>query len=1004
MLKYENPKLTSENREPPRAYYVPHPDEAAALDGGRFGKQMLSLDGEWHFSYYQSPLEVPAAPRYAADAPTIPVPSCWECYGYGQCNYTNINYPIPYDPPHVPRENPVGVYSRRLSYTKDEKHPAVYLLFDGVCSYFEVYLNGQYVGMGKGSHMTSEFCVDSYLTEGENELAVAVYTFSDATYLEDQDFFRFHGIFRSVSLLCRPENHLRDLSILPTVDGRVEILTDFIGEELPVSGKLITPDGKAIPFAGHEVSVESPILWNAENPTLYTLLLEVGDEYIAKRIGFRSIAVSDKCELLINGVPVKLKGVNRHDSNPKTGYTVTEEDIRRDLCMMKAHNFNCVRTSHYPNAPLFPELCDELGIYLVDECDQETHGVEAAWGFVSQAAVRSIASNPLWTDALLVRTEQLIRRDKNSPSVIMWSMGNESQHGENHIKMAELAHSLDGTRLVHYERSAYECKDYGADQNEIPLCYDVVSRMYPNFPGLEYQGRNEKGDPRPYFMCEYAHAMGLGPGELADYWDLIYTYPRLIGGCVWEWCDHGVEREIKGKKQFLYGGDFGDFPNDYNFCMDGLVKPDRTPYTGLLEAKQVMRPLRISAVDPLGGKFTLFNTNDFTPADAYAIEYEVVVDGASVYRGEVTVFAAPHEKVDFSVDMPELPAAREGAVLTFYVKRKQATPFAPALAEVGFDSFSLPVTLQRTASPLPVSRPAVAEAGRFLTVVAGENKVSFDRMTGMPVSLRRGKRELLAAPASITVWRAPTDNDMYTRRAWEANFVHTAKFIPYGDAWEIVDKTVRYTVSGTVANKSRLPLYAITVTYEVSDLGVRICFDAERNKGLKTAYGSDEQAWETNATRARMDRLPRFALRLPLRRDMEQLSYFGNGPEECYIDFMAHARLGWWHSTVTEQYTDYLRPQECGNHNGVRYLSLSNGKNTLRVDADDVMEFSALHYTIEALHAAEHPYELSPSRTTELLICYKNNGIGTGSCGPVLSPKYRFNDEHFSFAFTVTLS
>ncbi len=993
---YENPRLPHENRERARAHYIPYASASSALSHASRNARFVSLNGKWCFRYYPTPWDMPACPSFSDCKDTIPVPSCWECYGYGTPNYTNINYPIPYNPPLVPRENPVGVYARRLSFKKDASLPRTYIAFDGAASCLVLYINGRYVGMSKGAHMTAEFDISDHLLDGENEIVCAVYTYSDATYLEDQDFFRFHGIFRDVYLLRRPENHARDLFIKTDVKGHVSIEADFIGESLPISGKLISPSGEEQSFRTPKTRVKEPLLWNAEKPYLYTILLHIGNEYIVKKIGFKSVSASKAGELLINGKPVKIKGVNRHDSNPKTGYTVSEEDMRRDILMMKANNFNCVRTSHYPNAPRFVELCDEYGLYVIDECDQETHGVEHAYGLCSLKSIESMASNPLWEASYMDRVERLVERDKNAPSVIIWSMGNEGQFGENHIKMAEYAKHRDPSRLVHYERSAFPNKDYGAGQMKIHESLDIVSRMYTSLPDLLYQGRDEKKEKRPYLLCEYAHAMGLGPGELEDYWQLIYAYPRLIGGCIWEWCDHAVLTEKNGKNAYLYGGDFGDFPNDYNFCMDGLVRPDRTPYTGLYEAKEVMRPLRIEMLCPDCGKFSLFNTNDFTNADAYTLVATVTADGKETWRQELTVSAAPHERVTFSLELPSLPPVKDGAVLRIATLRKAQTPFAPALDEVGFDAFELPTEKVPVKLPPITRRTTVKDEGRRLVFSAGKYTVAFDRATGMPVSLLSDGKELLAAPASVTLWRAPTDNDMYTRKLWEEEFIHTAKFVPAADFWREEGEAIAYTVSGFVVTKSHSPLFLSTFIYKIDENGIRVSVDAKRNTELLEDNGDKNQ-------KPYLDRVPRYALRLPLKKEMEELFYFGNGPHECYIDFFAQSHLGWWHSTVTKEYTDYLRPQECANHTGVRYFSLSDGERALRVDAEGEIDFSALHYTIEELTRAEHPFELAASDTTECLICYRNNGIGTGSCGAPLSEKYRFNNKAFTFTFTISV-
>lgn len=1007
MLRYENPRLPHENREAPRAHYIPHATKENALAGKGDGR-WLSLDGEWDFAFFSSPIDLPedlATLRYEKK---IPVPSCYEIYGYGRCHYTNSNYPIPFHPPYVPRENPVGVYHRTLTLTENAALPSRYLVFHGVSSYFELYCNGRYVGMSKGSHMTAEFDLSALLHAGKNDITVAVYTWSDGSYLEDQDFFRFHGIFRSVYLLSRPKNHIRDLTLSATLSGDVTVTADFAGEALPIEGEIFLPDGKILPLKDGKATVPDPLLWNAEEPNLYPVLLHVGDEYILKKIGFRDISVSEKCELLINGSPIKLKGVNRHDSSPEGGYTVTETQMRRDLLMMKANNINCVRASHYPNDPIFPELCDEYGIYLIDECDQETHGVECALGLCSELSIRSLASDEAFLPSYMDRVERLVERDKNAPSVIIWSLGNEGQFGKNHIKMAEYVHAKDKTRPVHYERSAFPEKAYGKGQMTIHPSIDIVSRMYTPHDALLYNGENEEGETRPYLMCEYAHAMGVGPGELEEYWDIIYAYPRLIGGCVWEWCDHAVARQVDGETHYLYGGDFGDFPNDYNFCMDGLVKPDRTPYAGLYELKEVIRPLRIRLTDAEKGEFLLYNTNDFKNADRYTLVFTVEADGREIFKEERTVAAKPHEKVPFRLALPTLPPCRDGAFLRVSCLTKEEAPFAPSGYEVGFESFPLCAPCVKAEEKAPKATATASRAGRYITAKAGSYTVKFDRVLGMPVSLCANGKELLAAPASVTIWRAPTDNDMYTRKKWQADFMQTAKFLPHAEQEEqsAVAYTLRFT--GIVGNNSRLPVFLSTIVYTLTENGLAVDIHAARDLTLCQDVNDALHQKEY------MDRVPRFAFRLPLIREMERLSYFGMGPYECYRDFAAQSRHGWYASTVTAEYSDYLRPQDCGNHLDVKHLSLSNGETTLtatvRAGADSehglggpVMEFSALHYTVEDLDKAEHPFALADSGTTELLLCYRNNGIGTGSCGPVLMPKYRFTDKEFDFAFTLSV-
>ncbi len=516
-----NPKQVGENRLPQRSYYLPYVTAEGALSQDTAGDaRYMSLNGEWDFGYFASPEEADMLKLTGR----IEVPSCWEMKGYGQIQYTNINYPFPFNPPYVPLENPVGVYSRQVDIHQCGR---CYLVTEGVSSYFEVYVNGCAAGFSKGSHLQAEFDITSLIRDGSNTITFKVFTYSDASYLEDQDFFRFHGIFRDVYLLLRPNDHIRDIEIRALPSGSVDITTDFCGNAQPADIWLLGPDGIRLPG----IHVSNPQPWSAETPVLYKALIACNGEYICIPFGFRDISVSLRGELCVNGSPVKLKGVNRHDSHPDNGYTVSFEDMRRDIVLMKQHNINCVRTSHYPNDPRFLRLCDALGLYVIAECDLETHGTEFAYGFCTREAAEVLSSHPDWYDAYMDRMRRTVERDKNSPSIIMWSLGNESQFGVNHIAMAEWAKKRDPSRLVHYERTAYPDPAYGADQTPIHPCVDVVSRMYTGLDDLTTHA-TITNDPRPYFLCEYAHAMGLGPGGLQDYWDLFYRYPRLIGGCV----------------------------------------------------------------------------------------------------------------------------------------------------------------------------------------------------------------------------------------------------------------------------------------------------------------------------------------------------------------------------------------------------------------------------------------------------------------------------------------
>ena len=977
MRPFENPSLPNEGMMQPRAYYIPAASREEALSHDpSCSERYTSLNGEWQFGYFASP----ALADENALADTISVPSCWQCVGYDRQQYTNVNYPFPFDPPYVPAENPVGIYRRTFTAAK-EGH--TYLVFEGVSSYFEVKVNDTYVGMSKGSHLPSEFDITAFVNEGENVLTVTVYKWCDGSYLEDQDFLRQSGIFRDVYLLHRPKSHVRDLFIHPKASGEVVLDVDFVGGELPVRASIIAPNGEEF----SELNVGSPLLWNAEEPNLYTLLLQCGGEWIAKRFGFCFISTSDKAELLINGTPVKVKGVNRHDSHPEKGYAVSLEDMEKDLLLMKRHNINCVRTSHYPNHPAFVEMCDRLGLYVVDECDLETHGNLRA--FAAGSTEGMLSNDPAWRDAYLDRMERLVERDKNSPSVIMWSLGNESQFGDNHIAMSRATKQRDPSRLVHYEGTSYG-QNYGP-QAEYHECVDVVSRMYTPIPQVIENATVE--DKRPYFLCEYAHAMGAGPGELEDYWQAIYSYPRLIGACVWEWCDHSAMKD----GEYHYGGDFGEFPHDKNFCVDGLVYPDRTPHTGLLNLAAVMRPVRIEAIDLKNGIFRLHNKLDFLSTDRFAFSYTVTAGDRTLASGTLSTSVPAHgeEELHIPYTLPE--SAEYPVYLTVDTLETKDTPWCEKGYSYGFDQFLLPVSVDKKAST-DEAEVSLAETVCEFAVTCGESTYRFGKENGLLTGIEKNGKKLLAEPAAITLWRATTDNDSRVKAEWDAEFLHHVSFFARECHAQTADGTVTVTATGILSAPSKLPLYDVTLTYTVSGAG--LCVDLSAD--ARSIRDHEGILWTPNPGRELS--LPRFGMRFVLAEGFERLCYFGKGPQECYIDFAEHARFGKHESTVSKQYEPHIRPQECGNHVGVTELTLADEKGTrFAVDADTPFEFSALHSSEHDLDAATHRHKLAPKKETYLLVNYRVGGIGSHSCGPKLQSKYRLTDTKIRFSFRISL-
>lgn len=993
MKKYDDFKLISENREPQRSYYIPFgSSEQAQQSDVHMSDRYQDLNGTWGFQYYECPLDLPDDFGQMEFSKQLPVPSCWECYGYGQIQYTNINYPFQYDPPYTHSMNPVGVYNRNFCLQNIRRE---YIVFEGVSSYFELYINGQYVGMSRGSHLQAEFEITQYVRQGENSISVFVYTWNAESYLEDQDFFRFHGIFRDVYLLHRPENHICDLEIKADVSAGVAVSATFKGDALPMEISVFDPNGK--PYT----NMEAPQLWSAEKPSLYGVLIHCADEYIYKKVGFRTISTSKDGELLINGVSVKLKGVNRHDSNPKYGYCVSLEDMRRDIVMMKQNNINCVRTSHYPNHPMFLELCDEYGLYVIDECDLETHGVEHAFGLCSLKSIEEFASNPQWLPSYIDRMKRMVERDKNAPSVIIWSLGNEGQFGENHIKMSEWTKQRDKTRLVHYERTAFPNKAFGADQIDIHPCVDIISRMYTSLDNLEIQGGITK-DPRPYFLAEYCHAMGLGPGELKDYWNLIYKYPRLIGGCIWEWCDHAVETTLPdGRTGYLYGGDHGEFPHDGNFCCDGLVFPDRTPSTGLLEYKKVIEPWSIECTDIQNGLFRFTNRFDFTDFAELNFRYRIVRDEDICEEAAFSVELAPHKTCNIHLPYSMPQEVQNGAYVEIYMDAAKDSKWCNQGHNLAWMQFTLPVRLKER-EEAPLNAISVTESGRYATAVCGDTTYTFDLAKGMLCSIKKGELELMRRAADLLLWRAMIDNDAQCKNMWKAEHFHRTYFKPRFYRMNKTETETEIVFHGALGANSRLPVFDVVLTYAITSNGVSVKIDALKNNQLKAMNrsASEETKLDLNL-KTDISEIPRFAMRFALTPELEKIRYFGKGKRECYIDYQEHAKMGIWNSTVTEEYEPYIRPQECGNHVNVKWLEVG-GENGIVIRAKESMEFSALHFTMEELDEKEHAFELNSSNTTEVIVSYKNRGVGSNSCGPALSEKYQVRDREIHFEFSIS--
>ena len=966
--KWINPALPGENRMPARAYYIPHSSDTFAEETSN----VSSLDGIWDFCYYETIPEVPEDVFSIVYTDKMPVPACWQCHGYGQIQYTNHVYPIPFMPPYVPMDSPVGVYHR--SFDLPDADGRRYVMFDGVCSMFLLYVNGRYVGMSKGSRLAAEFDLTDFVKVGKNDMTVVVFTYSDATYVEDQDCFRYNGIFRSVWLITRPENHVHDIDIRTDANGDVSVTCTYIGNPVTVEATLYDGD-----TALSTLHVENPKLWTAETPHLYTIAIKAGDEYIKKQIGFRSIAVSKKGELLINGTPVKLKGVNRHDTHPTNGYTVTVEDMMADLSLMKKNNINCIRTSHYPNDPRFYELCDKYGFYVVDECDLEGHGVELVVRNMNPSFL--MADNPDWKETFVDRMIRTLERDKNSVSVIFWSLGNETYFGENHRAMSAYIKTRDTERLVHYEGTRSGVVRWETVPSPVDPCVDVISEMYTTLADVEKQGKNEENEPRPFYLCEYAHAMGMGPGSIEEYWNLFYAYPRLIGGCVWEWKDHTY---IGKDGKYTYGGDHGEYPHDGNFCCDGLCSPELEPHTSLYSLKQAMRPVNISWEDASRGLIRLVNRMDFTNlAEEFEIHYEIKDGDTVLGTGTVDADLAPHAIK--TVGLSALPTeSKLPCYILFRTFYKKDTWFAAKGDEACFAE--LPVSTRISEETKSVSLPVSGtENCGELTVTVGDRSYTLRLTDAAFLSMKKGEKEYLAAPTKWTAWRAPTDNDMNIKQRWYRQFdIPRARMYTHTYDINSTENSLTVQMTGTFGSKGKIPLFELTLTYVFDGNGVHVDVDAAQPK----------RAW--------IEQIPRFALLIETPNGFEDLEYFAKGPRSCYTDIQNHAYHGLFRTSVTEQYEEMINPQECGNHVDADYVLLSDGKAALRATGR-AFEFSALHYSPEMLEKAAHSWELVPSAHTFLLVNYKVCGLGSNSCGHRALPPYSFAEKQFRFTFTLNL-
>ena len=1000
---YENLSVLHENTMPARAYYIPASKRMDNLVEHREeSDRMQLLNGTWKFQYFNSIYDIQDSffeKNYDTENfDEIQVPSVWQMAGYDTHQYTNIRYPFPFDPPYVPQDIPCGAYVHNFEYSRDEKASKAFLNFEGVDSCFYVWINGSYVGYSQVSHMTSEFDVTDVLQDGTNTVAVLVMKWCDGSYLEDQDKFRMSGIFRDVYILKRPEQAISDYHIKTKIEdmlAKVELDVKFYSSanvKISIEDKngavvavgSIAEEGTAV------LEIASPELWNTENPYLYKLILETENEVIVDHIALRKIEIKDQV-IYLNGQKIKFRGVNRHDSDPVTGFTINLEQITTDLTLMKQHNFNAIRSSHYPNAPFFYEMCDKYGFMVIDEADIEAHGPFMIYRKEDTDYNRfkrwneKIADDPVWEEAIVDRVKLMVERDKNRFCIVMWSMGNESAYGCNFEKALEWTKNFDPDRITQYESARYRNYDETYDYSNL----DVYSRMYPALS--EIQEYLDKDGSKPFLLVEYCHSMGNGPGDFEDYFQMIQDNDKMCGGFVWEWCDHAIAHGTaeNGKTIYAYGGDHGEEIHDGNFCMDGLVYPDRTVHTGLLEYKNVYRPARVISYDKESGELVLHNYMDFDDLKDYVkISYELTQDGLVISKGILPEFSvAPHGegKTNLKINVPE----NGKCYLKLIYHLKKELPLLDEDHILGFDEIEVSkedakCKLAEKWIPKTVvdSELQVNENDTQIHIKGREFAYTVDKRTALFTEMKFAGREYLNHPMELNIWRAPTDNDMYIKSEWKK--AHYDKAYTRAYTTEVVQGKhgVKITSHASVVAETVQKILDVTITWKIEATGK---IDAD------VAVTKDDEFPD----------LPRFGVRMFLDKKLADVRFFGMGPQESYRDKHQAASHGLYRANVGDLHEDYIRPQENGSHYDCEYVELNNSRYGIVVSAENAFSFNASYYTQEELEKKTHNYELTESDSVVFCVDYALNGIGSNSCGPVVLEQYRFDDVLFQFQFTL---
>ncbi|WEG11738.1 glycoside hydrolase family 2 TIM barrel-domain containing protein [Pullulanibacillus sp. KACC 23026] len=983
------------NTESPHVQLIPYSNkESAILDERNQSPYYRLLNGNWRFFYADS-INFRPEPFYEEDFDTsnwdsIPVPSNWQMLGYGIPLYSSSKYPFPIDPPHLPEDQPMGFYKRQFDIPMNWDSKEIFLVFEGVDSAFHLWVNGQPVGYSQGSHLHSEFNITDLLKVGENQLAVQVYQWSTGSYLEDQDKWRMSGIFRDVYLIAEPKFFIRDIYVKTQLEkvnqkGCLDVqisLENQTSNQMELDRQalkltLLHPDNEVIferkidKLADHtsidglfhyKIPVDEPKCWSAEEPFLYSLVLTLLDsnetvtEIKSVKTGFREIEIRSG-RLLVNGTPITIKGVNRNEFDPKLGYVVTVDSMIKDIKLMKQHNINAVRTSHYPNDTRWLDICDKYGLYVIDEADLETHGCH----FIGNEG--AISQNTDWREDYLDRCKRMVERDKNHPSIIMWSLGNESGYGGNHDAMAEWIRENEPTRPIHYERAR--------EENIV----DIVSTMYPSVETLIEEGK-KVDENRPFLMCEFGHAMGNSVGNMKEYWETIYKYPRLLGGLIWEWSDMAISQiDESGKERYAYGGDFNDEPNSGHFCIDGLLFPDRGVKASILEYKKVIEPVVVEPVDLRLGQVKIMNRYDFSSLSHLIATWSLFEDGVIIDQGELSTLdiEAGNEKI---IEVPYVSSKLKQG-LDYWIHLNFALRYDTLWAKRGHEVAWIDLTLSvETENDIPFDLEAVPSlsvknTNEEIVVSNGSFQMVFSKNNGNLTSWTYAHVPLLLNGLELNLWRAPLDNDVHLKKEWI-----TAGY----DRLNALFKTL------TINEWSNKEV-EVQTSYVHGAPGEGVCFKSVITYRVN-GYGELLVETKLIPLAKELPVLPRFGLKCELPKSLNHFKWYGLGPHECYSDRKESGKLGVYEGKVDDQFVPYIRPQENGNKADVRWATFTNSRGIgLLFLGEPLLNISAHHYSIEDLTKTTHVNELKKQNATFVNLDDAQSGIGNHSCGyaPTLS-------------------